>query len=358
MSSNNGLTWSSVNMGISNPPLTCLAVSGRNIFAGVWGIGVLFSSNNGITWKSINNGLVGLTNMAVSSIVVSGKYIYIGTTVGVFCSTQTDTNWSATNIGLSNKNITSLALNGTTLYAGAQGSGIYSSNDFGKTWKIVYVDYSNSLFQCFAFSGSNVFIGTWGGGVFLSTNKGTNWSVSNNGLTNINVITSFAAYGKNVFTGVGNYGVFLSTNNGGSWNQVDDGLPMSIFPSVFSLAICGTYLYAGTWGPGIWRRPLSEMVTSVEGRAEELPKQYSLHQNYPNPFNPSTMISFGLHSKAFVNLKIYNTLGVEVCTLLTNELSAGDHVFKWDALTLSSGIYFCRLRVDSYISTIKMILLK
>ncbi|MGH7600078.1 MAG: regulator, partial [bacterium] len=44
---------------------------------------------------------------------------------------------------------------------------------------------------CFAVNGSNLFAGTFGGGVFLSTNNGTNWTAVNTGLTNT-VVRSLA----------------------------------------------------------------------------------------------------------------------------------------------------------------------
>ncbi len=49
--------------------------------------------------------------------------------------------------------------------------------------------------------------------------------------------------------------------------------------------------------------------------------KYSLEQNYPNPFNPSTVISFTIPSNQFVTLKVYNTIGEEVRTLINSDLS-------------------------------------
>jgi hypothetical protein len=69
-----------------------------------------------------------------------------------------------------------------------------------------------------------------------------------------------------------------------------------------SHAVSGTSLFAGTTG-GVWRRPPSEMVTSVEGLSNALPRHFSLSQNYPNPFNPAATIVLGLPSKSFISLK-------------------------------------------------------
>ncbi len=84
--------------------------------------------------------------------------------------------------------------------------------------------------------------------------------------------------------------------------------------------------------------------------------------NSPNPFNPSTSISFELPQAADVNLTIYNILGQEVSTLVSERLSAGAHTFDWrqglDRNPVSSGIYLYRLRVNDEVISRKMTLLK
>jgi photosystem II stability/assembly factor-like uncharacterized protein len=90
----------------------------------------------------------------------------------------------------------------------------------------------------------------------------------------------------------------------------------------------------------------------------EAPKVFALSQNYPNPFNPLTKISLSLPSKSFVSLKIFDLLGREVETLISEELSAGSYVRQWNAINMPSGIYFYRLQADSFIETKKLILLK
>ncbi len=87
--------------------------------------------------------------------------------------------------------------------------------------------------------------------------------------------------------------------------------------------------------------------------------------NFPNPFNPSTTISFSLTAKDAKNtkLEIYNLKGQKVKTLVNEELSAGKHSVVWNGTddsdkSVSSGIYFYKMRAGSYTSTKKMILMK
>jgi hypothetical protein len=89
-----------------------------------------------------------------------------------------------------------------------------------------------------------------------------------------------------------------------------------------------------------------------------LPKEFQLDQNYPNPFNPSTSISFSVPSKSFVTLKVFDALGREVSTLVSEELTAGTYSRHWDAANVPSGVYFCRLQAGEYLETKKMVLLR
>ncbi len=85
---------------------------------------------------------------------------------------------------------------------------------------------------------------------------------------------------------------------------------------------------------------------------------YSLSQNYPNPFNPSTAIGYSLPQTAVVSLRIFNTLGEEVVSLVSEQKEAGYHQTTWNASNVPSGIYFYRLRVGDFTETKKMILLR
>jgi hypothetical protein len=90
----------------------------------------------------------------------------------------------------------------------------------------------------------------------------------------------------------------------------------------------------------------------------EIPLVYSLEQNYPNPFNPSTTIKYSIAEDGFVKLVVYNLLGEEVTTLVSNEQKAGRYEVVFDASKLSSGVYMYRLESSNFLSIKKMILVK
>jgi len=99
----------------------------------------------------------------------------------------------------------------------------------------------------------------------------------------------------------------------------------------------------------------SNTVTSVN---ESLPPlSYDLTA-YPNPFNPTTNIEFRIANIGFVSLKVYDVLGNEIATLINEEKPAGIYKVEFNGSNLSSGVYFFRLEVRSFISTKKLLLLK
>jgi endoglucanase len=88
------------------------------------------------------------------------------------------------------------------------------------------------------------------------------------------------------------------------------------------------------------------------------PVNYSLMQNFPNPFNPLTTISFDIPSRTFVSLKIFDLLGKEIASIVSEEMSTGTYSRQWNATNMPSGIYFYQLRAGSYTETKKLVLLR
>jgi len=85
---------------------------------------------------------------------------------------------------------------------------------------------------------------------------------------------------------------------------------------------------------------------------------FRLEQNYPNPFNPTTTIEVSLSKACPVTLRIFNTLGEIITTLVSRELAAGIYKFEWNAASMPSGLYFCRVQAGSGIETRKLMLLR
>jgi hypothetical protein len=373
--STNGTNWTQI--GLTNINDYSLAVSGNNIIAGT-SSGVYLSSNDGANWTSVDTALM---KHNVYSLAVSGKNVIAGTGMKlfyegeIFLSTNSGTSWSMVSTDLAGNWIRTLAVSGTNLFAGTSfgyqwpGHGVFLSTNNGTSWTRVNNGLTDTSIIALAVSDTKLFAGTLSG-VFLSTNNGTNWNSVNNGLTNPH-ISSLAfsqnpAGGMNLFAGTFDYyvnttnsGVFLSTNNGASWNKVNYGLTDT---SVIALAVCGANLFAATIS-GVYRRPLSEMITRVES-GQHLTLQYSLEQNYPNPFNPSTVIKYAIPFESKVSIRFYNSLGQIVREVNAGNRQLGSYEINFNSSGLASGIYFYSIKAFStdgkndFNTVKKMILLK
>jgi chitinase len=99
-------------------------------------------------------------------------------------------------------------------------------------------------------------------------------------------------------------------------------------------------------------------LNSVQEAGEGVPSQYALEQNYPNPFNPTTSIAFSIPEDAHVTLKVYNALGEEVATVVSEELPAGHYQTRWTAEGLATGFYVYRLTAGEFVQARKLILAK
>jgi hypothetical protein len=88
-----------------------------------------------------------------------------------------------------------------------------------------------------------------------------------------------------------------------------------------------------------------------------------LLSNSPNPFNPSTTISFSIPEESEIELIIYNIKGQKVKTLANSKFNKGNHSIIWSGKdendkTVSSGLYFVRLKTLSSNNFKKIMLIK
>ncbi|MBT4484775.1 MAG: T9SS type A sorting domain-containing protein, partial [Candidatus Latescibacteria bacterium] len=105
----------------------------------------------------------------------------------------------------------------------------------------------------------------------------------------------------------------------------------------------------------------NETITGVDETI--FPNAFSLGQNYPNPFNPTTTITFSVPKKSFSELVIYNIMGQKVRTLISGELTPGNHSAAWDGRdddghAVSSGVYFSHLSIGEKVAARSMMLVK
>ncbi len=395
---NNGLLWNSKCDGITNTYVTTIVSIDKNLFAGTYGNGVFLSTNDGSTWKSTNNGLA---NFNVNHLFVDGSNIFAGTNGGVFLSTNNGDIWSPLNNGITDGSIRSFARIGNSLFAGgsiyiyrstdygnnwvkvgnyfqgslslavidsilfsASGNELKQSTDLGQNWnEIIMRIYNGTGINSLVTVNKDLYAGSGGSGIFRRSYKDGEWGPFSSGLEDSSEISSFTEDNSIIFTGMRNGEIYYTSDSKVVWTKVNDGL---LNTPVYSLAGYDKNLFAGTYDSGVWRRPLSEMITDVDDRNNNLPARFVLYQNYPNPFNPSTTINYSIASLGHVSIKVYDLLGREVATLLNEEKLAGNYTCKFNGINMPSGVYFYRMQVypeqgrraGNFTSTKKLVLLK
>ena len=96
-------------------------------------------------------------------------------------------------------------------------------------------------------------------------------------------------------------------------------------------------------------------VNQISGN---LPEKFLLEQNYPNPFNPNTNIRYTIEEAGYTSLTVYNSVGIEISTLISENLQAGSYSAEFNAENYPSGVYYYKLTSGDFTQVKKMILLK
>ncbi|HET6348520.1 MAG TPA: FlgD immunoglobulin-like domain containing protein [Candidatus Krumholzibacteria bacterium] len=120
--------------------------------------------------------------------------------------------------------------------------------------------------------------------------------------------------------------------------------------------ICGTTTHFSPFALG------GPAATAVGDGA--MPRGFALHQNVPNPFNPATTIAYDVPAGgAKVSIRVYDTTGHLVRTLVDGQRPAGTQTAQWDGRNefgapVSSGVYFYKMVAGSFVESKRMVLLK
>ncbi len=155
--------------------------------------------------------------------------------------------------------------------------------------------------------------------------------------------------------------LFRSVNAGNNWTKME--IPDS--SAIFDIQFIDTTYGWCVGDHGAVYKYNTTMTNIVFENLNDIP-EYKLYQNYPNPFNPVTKIVFeipwtinGRSGLVQTELKIYDILGNEIKTLLSEKKSPGRYEVTFDASGISSGVYFYRLSAGGiHVTGKSMLLLK
>lgn len=352
-SSNNGESWVRPHTNIPSDYVNSLVVKGSKLFAGT-GIGVYMSADSGATWTPATNGL----SVTITCLGVSGSDLFAVNEYGeVYVSGNDGISWTNTGNGVATLN--DFAVSGNNIFASSH-NGVFLSTDNCASWSLISDgQFSTALLwvNSLAVYGSKLFAGTIEG-VYLTENNGSTWTFLAN--SPHYPVYSLVFSGNNLYAGI--YlndtagGVYVSGNFGADWQEINQGFIESQY--VTSLLVANNFLFAGTHENSTWRRPLGEIVGQQNIQQENLTTCH-MDQNYPNPFQHETVVRYCTRNTGPVSLKILNMQGVELETVVNIlRQPAGTYSLKWNADAYPAGEYLYRLTTDHSVVTKKLTLLR
>lgn len=348
-SGNNGSNWSLV-QGLPLTGANCWALysNGSSIFAGYYtgSSNSYRSTNNGTNWATMV-----MPSMYARDFIVKDSYLFASCWGGtVQRSTNNGANWIQMSSGITGGGLWHMTISGSYLFVTAQSGGVFRTSNDGANWTQAINGITYPVMYSLCTFGNRIFAGSDGAGIFVTTNNGDNWSPT--GQQN-GTIYDMLVSGNTIIAG-GTLGIKTSTNNGTNWVEHNQGLTSG---NVSCLVSDGVYIYAGTLGGSVFRRPLNEIL-SVELISGNVPQKFDLKQNFPNPFNPVTKIKFDIQLTAMVKLIVFDVTGREVSTVVNEILKAGEYSVEFNGSNLTSGVYFCKLETKDFTDIKKMILVK
>ena len=341
------------------------------------GSGIMKTTNGGSSWfvqQSISGFTLGDIFFTSSTTgYVTGWYTGVPHYTAIFKTTDGGNSWNQTSLG-QNEDLTGLyftsELNGWAVGADYSGSSslalIYRTTDGGNNWVKQNIPAFNAVSKVF----------------FVNDTKG--WAVGSLGTilaTESPVpveLNSFTASVENSNVSL-NWKTETEKNNSGftiqrkTEGQLPDG-GITDWTNIGFVKGQGTTTEENSYSftdrdltSGQYQYRLKQIdldgsfnYSDAVQVSISVPQNFSLEQNYPNPFNPSTTITYHVPKTGFVTLKVYDVLGHEVTALVNEKKSPGRYSVNFDTsnLQLASGVYIYQLRVDGFITSKKMMLIK
>jgi photosystem II stability/assembly factor-like uncharacterized protein len=270
-SSDHGNTWTKTDVNNSfliHQLVFAFCVKDNALYAGADN-GIYKSTDGGATFQRTLNGFPPNIRVYAWSITASGGNVIAAVTVlfspsdaldGIFYSSDNGGTWHQATVPIEPTAVTAVASDGSSLaYAALFGQssfvkGLYKSTDAGVTW--TQRQALNVDIERLAANGSNVLAGDLFG-AYYSTDFGESWAFSDppgNCPFGCGIFT-YTFRGSSVFAG-DEVGMFFSTDSGATWVPINEGFPQCPIPDVEASCADSNYLFAGTFGEGVWRKLL------------------------------------------------------------------------------------------------------
>ena len=331
---------------------------------------ILKTTNGGNVWIKINTSI---TNFLKSVFFVNENIGFTGGFLAGGISNEPANLYRTINSSVSWDSITFLEANYITsiqflnpsLGWATMGNTYWPSESVNKTtnggisWIFQYVSNSFPTRSVFFIDSLNGWLSSKSSVTYLTilrtTNSGDNWLTEFPG-TGFRINSLYFTDKRNGWAAGENRIIQATTNGGVNWiNQTNFQSGVNYRSIYFTDSLTG-------WVVGdsgiILKTTTGGVLTNFTNTSTEIPGNYFLSQNYPNPFNPVTNLEFGISKLGFVSLKVYDVLGSEIKTLVNENKPAGNYEIEFDAIHLSSGIYFYKIETTEFTDVKKMMIIK
>jgi hypothetical protein len=292
-----GESWSSSQAGIRAADVRDILIQNGTVYAATFG-SLFFSTDSGSTWTQG----VGINAPALNAVAALGSDLYIGTSHGsldlqeVYRSSDGGITWAPTAEDLSGSSVRALAAQGSTMFAGTSGEGVYRTDDAGASCVQTNGGLAGSALTVRALlvDGSLLLAGT-DSGLYLTSDGGSSWtSADASGIQVLSLVNTGthllagranapllrSSDGGSTFTTAGTSpgiayslthadGVIYagtstikrSDDNGDTWVSDSAGLDIPL-GNVYALAVDGGTLLAGTSQASIFASPLGPAAST------------------------------------------------------------------------------------------------
>jgi len=336
-----GLSWSLSSTDLTNGTVLSLGQVQGRMYAGMPN-GLYQRESPSAPWASAGQMLEG---NAVTCLASQNGFLFAGSPAGIFRSTVGESDWDILGNAGSIYNTMALMALDTAIYA-ATNHGIFRSFDNGVNWAAMPNSGSNNV-RSFVLSQGKLLAGA-GNGILLYDPTDDAWEPTANSVSG-SICYVLTRSDSILFAGT-SVGVFASKNNENDWMPMNEGMGAA---EIASMATFGQYLYAGTWGGGVWRRKLSDFITGVQDHSPIL--RGGSFDAFPNPFGQATTLRCWPGRPGPASLRIVDACGREMFSWADVALAPDPQRITWDAAGLPSGIYLCILRTPDKVETLKLV---
>jgi len=315
---------------------------------------IMKTTNSGVNWFNLNaNVSSGVTD--IFFINPDSGYSCSQLFINVYTTTNGGLSWALRTSGINQTAYRLFFLNYNTGYCGGA-TNLYKTTNAGLSWSLQGA-FGETVYAVFFFNEQIGYLGLSGGKVAKTINGGLNWDVQQPlALFTENITDIYFASQNTAWAGIASFQKILKTTNGGDnwgYQNIPTGRSDRISILDTSLGWLGQLGISKTTNGGG-----NIIYSGIQQISNEIPRQYKLYQNYPNPFNPTTNIKYQILKSTFVKLTIYDILGREIETLVSENQRVGTYLADWNAENYPSGIYYYKLITENYTETKKMILIK